>query len=112
MKQYSKEIRKKFRELAALAYEREMNERLRELAEKFEKWREKKITSLEFNEMIHKFHKGTSKWLYGIYNGLSDDFTVARGLAFGYLTEEEVPGETIREIENLVEFFKEGDMDK
>ena len=112
MKQYSKEIRKKFRELAALAYEREMNERLKELAGKFDEWREKKITGLELNEMIHKFHKGTSKWLYGIYNGLSDDFTVARGLAFGFLTEEDVPSEAIWEIEKLVEFFKEGDMDK
>lgn len=43
MKKYSKGIRKKFRELANLAWQRELNRHIASLAERFDEWWKKKI---------------------------------------------------------------------
>ena len=111
MAQIPKTSRKQLRELAQIAYEREMTHHLNELAEKFEKWKKNEITSSDLNELVHNFHNGTSKQLYCIYNYLDVDGVVARAIAFGFLSEKEVPGELISLIQNMITFYKEHDMD-
>ncbi|MBN1901062.1 hypothetical protein JW926_07030 [Candidatus Sumerlaeota bacterium] len=107
----SKDSRKQLKELAQVAYERELAHHLNELAEKFEKWKNKEITSSELNELIHNFYNGTSKRLYSIYHYLDSDGIVARALAFGFLSDDEVPKELKSQIRSMINFYKEHDMD-
>ena len=111
MREISKAHRKLLRKLSQIAYDREMTHHLKELDQKFKKWQKKKISSYELNELIHNFHNGTSKNLYCIYNYLDADGVVARALAFGFLSEKEVPGELRSVIQGMISFYKEHDMD-
>jgi hypothetical protein len=103
--------RKQLNELAQIAYERETTHFLNELADKFDHWKKKEINSAELNEFIHNFYHGTSKRLYSIYHYLDSDGIVARALAFGFLSENEVSEELKSTIQNMITFYKEHDMD-
>ncbi len=57
---YSKLIRKKLRELAGLAHERELSMAMETLDKHFAQWRRQEIDCFELNDRIHRFHQNTS----------------------------------------------------
>ncbi len=58
------QIRKKLKELATLVWKRELDQYIKELAKRFDEWREQKMNCFEINEYIHKFHDGPSRELW------------------------------------------------
>jgi len=88
---HSKSIRKKLRELAGLAHERELSRALETLDSHFIRWRRQEIDCFELNDRIHSFHQKTSRELWETYSSMEDDFLVRRALKLGFLSREEVP---------------------
>ena len=88
---YSKLIRKKLRELAGLAHERELSRALETLDSHFARWRRQEIDCFELNDRIHSFHQKTSRELWKTYSSMEDDFLVCRAVKLDFLSREEVP---------------------
>ena len=95
--QHAKSIRKKLRELAGLAHERELSSTLETLGSHFTQWRRQEIDCFELNDRIHNFHQKTSCELWKTYSSMEDDFLVCRAVNLGFLSKEDVP-EKVAEI--------------
>lgn len=107
MKEYRKETRKKFKELANLAWQRELDRHIASLAERFDEWRKKKIDCFQLNELIHKFHDGPSREVWKKHNNLDADVIVTMAVASGILKKEEIPQDILQYIEKQVEFCRQ-----
>jgi hypothetical protein len=79
-----------------------------ELHDRFHDWLKERIDSFAMSDLIHEFHDGPARDLYVIYNRLNPEMQVARALARGILTEDEVTPQLHEELSNAIEFFKEG----
>lgn len=78
---YSKSVRKRLKQLALEAYEKELSLELKKLAKLFLLWDEGKIDAWSLEEAIHKFHNGPSRKLYGRYIDLPPETIVPYALA-------------------------------
>ncbi len=102
----AKKEKRYFRDMAALAHERELSAELKELQSKFELWNKGKIDSFELNQEIHEFHDGTSRDLYKRY-AMGDIYpAVAYAIANGTITESEINKEYTTELLQTIEHFK------
>ena len=103
---YPKQMRKTLRELAALAYERELGNHLAELRTGFSEWVEHKISAHELSDRIHQFHDGPSRDLFSVNQKFKPDFLVSRAIALGVLTENEVPSDIREALSTQIESLK------
>lgn len=88
---FTKAEHHKLRELARLAYERELSEALRQLATDFAAWKGKSINAFDLADSIHEFHNGAARGLWSLYNQLKPPIIVAGALERGVLTSKDVP---------------------
>jgi len=88
---FTKVERRKLRELAGLAYERELSEALRELAADFAAWKGKSINAFDLTDSVHEFHNGPARELWKLYNYLKPAAIVAGAIERGVLTTSDVP---------------------
>ena len=107
MQHFTKSQRRRLRELSSVAYEREVNASLQPLAEKFNDWRNGKLSSLALSGAIHDYDYGDSRFLWGKYSSKYHDILVAGAIARGFLTEEEVGDELMKLLSNAVAFMKQ-----
>ena len=63
---------------------------MNELSDKFDQWRNKKISSGELNDLIREYNQGPLEKLWGTYDNLDPKMLVGRGVAEGLLTEDEI----------------------
>lgn len=103
---YSKKERRELRRLADKAYELELNQSLDDLYREFHRWSEGELLAGELSDAIHRFYRGPSRELFNLYNGVDKAFLVARGLALGLLSEEDVPQPLAQKLESLVRFAR------
>jgi hypothetical protein len=62
---------RKLRELAGVAYSRELGTELSNVEKEFGRWRSGEIDPFELSDRIHRFHDGVSRDLYIAYRDLS-----------------------------------------
>ena len=98
-KKPSKHLAQKLRQMAGIAYERELTSASEALLHEFQRWKNGEIDVFELNTRIHEFHNGISRALYIRYSGGDNTFVIASALHRGILTPEKV-GE---DVFNLVE---------
>lgn len=96
MADYSKKERAELRRLASEAYERELDRHLAELDKSFSEWRRGKLPSSELSNIIHEFHQHTARDVWSTYQVPDESMLVARAIAMGIISEDEVPV-TLRE---------------
>jgi hypothetical protein len=89
--EFNRSERKILRELASEVYEAEARRVLADLAASFVEWRKKKRLSSDLLADIHAFHQHDSRELWATYQGMDDAEVVARGVAFGFISEKKVP---------------------
>ena len=107
MIEFTKKEKKKLSELADLAYQREMESLLMNLADKFDQFRSKEISCFELNELIHKYHDGDARDIYKLYSLKDGDlFFVGRAVSMGILKIDEIPESLKDSILQAVQFFK------
>ncbi|MFN2369002.1 MAG: hypothetical protein ABR605_08665 [Desulfurivibrionaceae bacterium] len=110
---YNKKTRKKLRELAAIAHERELAAALNTLHEDFAAWQAGKVDVFELNDRIHQFHQKTSReiWKLYCYQGHADTL-VSRAVKLGYLTEDEIGTELVAQLGPMISYWQEDESDE
>jgi hypothetical protein len=107
MNEYPKRIKRRLRELAAVAHERAVRVHLERLAEDFRRWQAGTLDTWTMCDRIHLFHDGPSRDLFVQYTRGPAGMTVAHALATGLLRESEVDAEAREVIAGLVELQRE-----
>ncbi|MCW9095575.1 MAG: hypothetical protein OQJ74_07020 [Ignavibacteriaceae bacterium] len=109
MHKYTKSQKKKLRELAGIANERELDQEMEMLYQHFENWRNEKISCFELSDLIHKFHQGASREIWKMYAYSDPDTTVSRAVALSLLKKEEIPENLLDILDLKIEFFTDSD---
>ena len=102
MAEQSKKVRRRLRDLAAIAYERELSRELDSLFKDFEAWKREELDPFELSDKIHEFHQKPSRELFKWYTDQHPDFPVAKATADGILSEQEVGEEILSILEGLI----------
>jgi hypothetical protein len=100
--EFTKAETRELRELAGDVYEAEAHGYLEELDRDFALWRKGKMLSSDLLTSIHQFHQHQNRDLWKIYQGLSDDIIVARGVGLGLLPEAKVSPKLMAKLRHLV----------
>ena len=87
--QSDKAQRRRLRELAELAYERELSRELSDLEADFSRWRSGETNAFDLSEAIHTFHQGAARELFSRYGGSSQELVVAQAIHAGVITRDE-----------------------
>ena len=86
----TKKQRKHIREMANIAYEREMAAALDKLLMSLQKWKQGEKTPFDLDGEIHQYHNGTARELYKQYATGDPDMAVLLALSRGTLKIEEL----------------------
>lgn len=86
----TKKQKKHIREIAGVAYEREMATALDKLLTAFQEWKNGAANPFDVSKAIHEFHNGTARDLYKRYVMGDPDMAVMLALACGALRIEEL----------------------
>lgn len=104
---FTRAERRLLRELAGLAWDRELGAALGELEAAFHQWRAGDISPHELSDRIHRFHNGAARELYVRYTSpIHPSQLVARAVAAGILQEGEVPAELLPALASTIEFHR------
>jgi hypothetical protein len=102
----SKKLRRRLRELAGLAYERELSRELELLLRHFEAWKRGEKNPFDLSDEIHRFHQGPARDLYKWYSDRNTELIVAKAIVEGALSEEEVGEEILSLVGEMVSFLR------
>ena len=102
---FTKSQKKKLRELAGIANERELDREMEKLYQHFENWRSGKVSCFELSDLIHTFHQGASREIWKIYTYSDPDMAVSRAVALGFLKKEEIPEGLLDILDPKIDFF-------
>ncbi len=86
----TKKQKKHIREMAGVAYGRELAAALDKLLASFQKWKQGGMGPFDLDERIHEYHNGTARELYKQYATGDPDMAVMLALAGGILKIEEL----------------------
>jgi hypothetical protein len=100
----TKSQRRRIRELAGIAYERELSRELTALEGEFARWRSGAISARELNAKIHQFHQGPNRRLFTAYTGGAIESAVAAAIAGGVTSEAEAGSEMLEILRGAIEF--------
>ena len=100
-------LKREYRELMLIAYEREIEKHLNKIYINFLEWKDDKICAGELSKIIHEYDTGPSKEMFFRYNNIIPEASVARGLALGLLNREELSDSAYEGIENQISFYKD-----
>jgi len=102
----TKSQRRRLAELAALAYQRDLDAELAKLDAAFHKWRAGELSGHELSDLIHAFHQGPSRELFNAYDRRVRQLAVANALRRGVLTEDEVGPEFLALLAPVLSFYE------
>lgn len=86
----TKKQKKHIREMAGMAYERELAVALDKLLASFQKWKKGEINAFDADEKIHEYHNGAARELYKLYVTGDPDMAVLIALKNGILQIEDL----------------------
>jgi hypothetical protein len=86
-------MQNKLKDLANLAYERELNRELSKLQQHLELYRDRENKFFQMTDLKIKFMQETSDEILNLYDHLEPDQAVSRAVALGLLSREEIPRE-------------------
>ena len=106
---FTKSQKKKLRELAGIANERELDREMEKLYQHFENWRNETMSCFELSDVIHKFHQGPSREIWKMYAYSDPDTAVSRAVALGLLKKEEISKDLLDILDLKIGFFADPD---
>jgi len=98
---------KELSKLTELAYSRALAKALASLEEKFQQWRNNKITVFELGEMIHQFHNGPARELWNFYTSGNADLVIVQGVKDGFILKKEVSLGILEKLDGLKSVLKD-----
>lgn len=99
--------KKHVREIARVAYERELAAALDKLHASFQDWKQGRITPFELDVKIHQHHDGVSREFYNRYATDKPDMVVLHALNEGVLKIEELNEDCRSFYQEWLERFRE-----
>jgi hypothetical protein len=102
----TKTQRRRIRELAGLAHERELSAELAKVEAAFKRWRAGELDAFELSEAIHEFHQGPSRELYSLYEPAHLDVVVAGAIHRGVISPEEAGGDIMEALGRLLAGYR------
>ena len=106
MKGLSKRVKRLLRDAAAAAHEEELRRALLPVAEAFERWKAGQLGSGELSEIIHRFHQGPNRELFGRYNNPYLNLAVAHAIVTGILDRSAVAPELLEHLAGDLAFHE------
>lgn len=100
----TKSRRRRIRELAGIAYDRELSRELTTLDGELARWRSGAITAHDLDQRIHGFHQGPNRRLFTTYTGDAIELAVADAIANGIISETEAGPEILEILRGGIEF--------
>ena len=97
---------KHLRQLAAIAYDRELGRELTRLETSFMDWRAGRLNPHDVSAAIHAFHDGVARDLWVRDNRVDPSSTVPRAIATGLVAESEVPSALLTKLQNALEYYR------
>ena len=108
MHDLSKMARRAIRELAGLAYERELAGELTKLRAAFDAWMAGQMTPFELEQVVHQFHDGVSRQLYNRYSsGSTLPHAVAAAVLRGTISVNEIPEPARKQLDRIMALLSE-----
>jgi len=107
MQELPKGLKRKLREQSMLAHEEELRRALGPLAERFEQWRQGRVSSGELALVIHDWDRGPQKELFKKYNYGLKDINVAHAIVTGILDEKKVDAALLEYLQRHIAFYRE-----
>jgi hypothetical protein len=87
---HTKSERKLIRELAEIAWERQLRDALKSIGVVISEMAAGNLSPFDANDAVHQFHNGISRELYNLYSGSDPWFAVCRAHYDSILTEEDL----------------------
>lgn len=87
----SRKIEKQMKELAHLAYERDLSRCIDVLHARMNEWKDGKMTVWDIEQSIHEYHDKIARTLYRSYVMSGTFLAVAFGVAQGVLSLDDIP---------------------
>ena len=84
---FTKSERRRIRELAHVAWERQLRSAIETLGQSINEMSDRRLTPFEVNDRIHEFHNGISRELFGLYSDSAPWWSVCRAHLNGVLTD-------------------------
>jgi len=106
-RELTKSQRRRIRELAGIAYDRELSRELTALEGEFARWRSGALTAHDLDRKIHEFHQGPNRRLFVTYTGAAVKLAVAAAIANGVLSEAEAGAEMLEILRGGIEFARQ-----
>lgn len=78
-----------------------------DLHDRFHDWLKDRMDAFALGDAIHEFHDGAARDLYVFYTRGKPEVQVARAVAHGVLSRDEVPAPILEGLRPLIEFFEE-----
>jgi hypothetical protein len=91
--QLNKKLKRRLRELAGIAYERELRAALKPVEQALADMHAGKCDAFAVSEVIHQFHQKPARDLWVQYNQMEADFSVSAALLDNIISPEEIPAE-------------------
>jgi hypothetical protein len=101
-----RQIKRLLREHAARAHEEELRRALVPVAEAVKRWERGELDSGALSEIIHRFHQGPARELFGRYNAPDLDLAVAHAITAGILDRRAVPAELCEHLARALAFYE------
>lgn len=96
------------KQLAERAHEKELTLELNRLYDKFQKWKDNKITSDDLNEILRQYHNDRATEIYQTYVLVSDPReAVAKAIVHDILNISEVNSDCRALLEGIIAFYRE-----
>jgi len=103
-----RKIDKRMKELAQLAYERDLSRCIDVLHGQMNEWKDGKMTVWDIEQSIHGFHNKIARSLYRNY-AMTDTFlAVAFGVAQGVLSLDDIPESEKAKVQDVAESINRG----
>jgi hypothetical protein len=104
---FTKTQRRRIREVARIAYDRDLAQELAGLEGEFRRWRSGEIDSFALSAAIHQFHQGPSRKLFSQYDDSSPEWAVAHAIHRGVVSAEEAGSEALEALAKHLAFLRE-----
>lgn len=104
----SRKIDKRMKELALLAYERDLSRCIDVLHARMTEWKDGKITVWDIEQSIHEFHNKIARNLYRSYAMTDTYLAVSFGVAQEMLTLDDIPDSEKAKIQDVAESTNRG----
>ena len=102
----TKSEKRAVRELAGIAWKRQLREEIIVIGDAIREMEEEKTTPHDVNELIHRFHNGASRELYKRYGDSDPWLAICRAHYDGILTDVDIANNTEKIREGIRQFAK------